>query len=60
MSEKELLYVKDMLGHLEYMHNHLLISLDCISEKEYTKIVQKIIKKVEEMYSLFYSLLGGN
>ncbi len=59
MSEKELLYVEDMLGHLDYFKSHLLISKECLSKKEYLSVLEKIIKKVDMMYDTFYGLLGG-
>ncbi len=60
MSEKELLYVKDMLGHLEYLKEHAMISRDCLSESQYANVVEQIIKVVDKMYVKFYGLLGGN
>ena len=34
MSEKELLYVEDMLGHLEYFKKHLEINKECLTDSK--------------------------
>ncbi len=58
MSEKELLYIEDMLGHLEYLKKHLEINIECLTTKE--NILKKIDKKISSMYKNFYDLLGGD
>ncbi len=57
MSEKELLYVLDMLSHLEYFKRHLSINLECLNDNE--EILKKISKKCDSLYKSFYDLLGG-
>ena len=60
MSEKELLYIEDMLGHLEYFKRHLEINKECLNDQKATTELKKIEKKTEKMYENFYTLLGGN
>ena len=57
MSEKELLYVEDVLGHLEYFKKHLDINRECLNSSE--DVLKKISKKVDSLYKTFYDLLGG-
>ncbi len=59
MSEKELLYVEDTLGHLEYFNRHLCINKECITEQNEITMLKKIEKKCNSMYQTFYSLLKG-
>ena len=59
MSEKELLYVEDSLGHLEYFKRHLEINKECVTEQEEISMLKKIEKKCESMYETFYELLKG-
>lgn len=59
MSEKELLYVEDTLGHLEYFKRHLCINKECVTEKDDVAILKKIEKKCDSMYETFYNLLKG-
>lgn len=59
MSEKELLYVEDMLGHLEYFKKHLEINRECLNDSK-EAVLKKIDKKVDNLYKTFYDLLGGN
>ena len=59
MSEKELLYVEDMLGHLEYFKRHLDINKECLTDSKALDILKKITKKTDNLYKTFYDLLGG-
>lgn len=59
MSEKELLYVEDMLSHLEYFHRHLCINKECLNETKEESCFKKIDKKVDNLYQTFYGLLEG-
>ncbi len=57
MSEKELLYVEDALGHLEYFHRHLSINSECLNDTKNENCLKKIMKKTNDVYSSFYNLL---
>ena len=46
MSEKELLYIEDMLGHLRYLSSHLGISENCLDDEELSAFLKKINKKL--------------
>ena len=59
MSEKELLYVEDMLGHLEYFKKHLDINKECLTDSKEETILKKIEKKTDSLYKSFYEVLGG-
>ena len=59
MSEKELLYVEDMLGHLEYIKKHLDINKECLTDSKEETILKKIEKKTDNLYKSFYDVLGG-
>lgn len=59
MSEKELLYVEDTLGHLEYFKRHLCINKECVTENTQVSMLKKIEKKCDSMYETFYNLLKG-
>ena len=59
MSEKELLYVEDALGHLEYFKRHLEINKECVHEEKEKSILKKMEKKCISMYETFYGLLKG-
>ena len=60
MSEKELLYVEDSLGHLEYFKRHLEINKECVTEQNEVSMLKKIEKKCDSLYETFYELLGEN
>ncbi len=60
MSEKELLYVEDTLGHLEYFKRHLCINKECITESKEIAMLKKIEKKCDSLYNTFYGLLKGD
>ncbi len=59
MSEKELLYVEDMLSHLEYFKRHLCINKECLTQTKEETNLKKIEKKCDTLYKTFYSLLEG-
>lgn len=59
MSEKELLYVEDMLGHLEYFKRHLNINLECLTEMKEQTLLKKFLKKNDTLYESMYQLLKG-
>ncbi len=59
MSEKELLYVEDTLGHLENFKRHLCINKECVTETDELAMLKKIDKKCDSMYQSFYNLLKG-
>ena len=59
MSEKELLYVEDTLGHLEYFMRHLQINKECLTDSKEETILKKIEKKTDSLYKSFYDVLGG-
>ena len=59
MSEKELLYVDDALGHLEYFKRHLGINQECLSEVKEVSLLKKIGKKTDKLQQDFYALVKG-
>lgn len=59
MSEKELLYVEDVLSHLDYFAKHLNIVKESITAKDEEDIINKIMKKSNTIYEKFYDFLKG-
>ncbi len=57
MSEKELLYVEDMLGHEEYFLKHLNETKECIDDEKLEKFITKLEKKNQVLVTKFYELL---
>lgn len=59
MSEKELLYLEDALGHLKYFKQHLCINKECLNDSKEQSLIKKIEKKTNQIYINFYNELKG-
>lgn len=57
MTEKELLYVEDAVNHELYMIEVCKEVSDCLTDKELTKVVNKLKKQHETMLKTFMDLL---
>jgi|GEM_PF-5598835 len=56
MTQKELLYIEDMLSHLEYSTQHLIVTEEKLEDVQMAKLVRQLIKKNKDIYSKFYQL----
>lgn len=59
MTEKELLYVEDMISHQMYFIQHLTDSVELLENRDFVKQIEKLIKKNKDIYTKFYNVLSG-
>ncbi len=57
MTEKELLYIEDAVNHEIYMIQTCYEVSDCLSDKSLIKLVNKMIKKHENLLEMFMEIL---
>lgn len=57
MTEKELLYVEDAVNHELYMIKLCCEVSDCLSDKELSKVVDKLKIKHEKILKNFMNIL---
>ncbi len=57
MSQKELLYLEDFLGHQEYFLKHLSETKECMDDENLVKFLTKLEKKNQVLVTKFYELL---
>lgn len=57
MTEKELLYVEDALGHVDIMKKCCSGTVQQITDKGLQNFVQELIKDTDALYGRFYGLL---
>lgn len=57
MTEKELLYVEDALGHEQYFQTQCGQTAQQIQDKELKSFAQSMQQRHSEIYNNFYNLL---
>ncbi len=57
MTEKELLYVEDVLGHEQYFQTLCTQTSSLIKDPELKACVEQVGQKHRQIFSSFYSLL---
>jgi len=57
MTEKELLYVEDFLGHEQYLLQHMMETKECVDDEKFEKFITKLEKKNQDLVMKFYDLL---
>ncbi len=57
MTEKELLYVEDALGHEKYLRTQLCETANSLQDSELKEFAQRIRSKHESVFQSFYHLL---
>ncbi|MBQ1411769.1 MAG: hypothetical protein IIY93_01125 [Clostridia bacterium] len=58
MTEKELLYVQDALGHEQYFQTQCKETAGRIQDPELKSCVQQLSEKHRDLFQSFYGLLG--
>lgn len=58
MTQKELLYIEDCLGHLKTMEDLLNVSLKEVIDDELKTFISNEISITKKQYNSLYSLLG--
>ena len=59
MSPKELSYIDDCLGHLEFLKVLCQDLESNVSDEKMKKLVKEMSKKFEEQFTTIYELIGG-
>lgn len=59
MSPKELSYIDDCLGHLEFLDALCLDISSNVKDSEMKKLTGDMRKKFEQQFTTLYGLLGG-
>lgn len=57
MSEKELLYIDDALGHLEKSNQILTTYMGDVEDEDLVNVINEILKKNSDLYKELYKLL---
>lgn len=57
MTQKELLYVEDVISHLDQAYQIINNLQSKIKTKEVCKVVSKVLKKTSDSYDAFMNLL---
>lgn len=58
MTEKELLYVQDALGHEQYFQTQCKETASRIQDPELKNCIQQLSDKHRDLFQSFYGLLG--
>ena len=58
MSEKELLYIEDTLGHMESIKEYLANYTVSLEDKKFETVLQDLEKLNRELYKKFYKLIS--
>lgn len=59
MSEKELLYIEDALGHLKFMETKCNECATKLQDAELQAFVKQLAAKHKELFGKFYQLLNS-
>lgn len=59
MSPKELSYIDDCLGHLEFLKVLCQDLMSNVSDKEMKALVKQMSSKYEEQFTTLFELIGG-
>ncbi len=57
MSEKELLYIEDALGHIVNMQDYLTNHIELVEDENFKKVLTDLSKTNKEVYKKFYKKL---
>ncbi len=57
MSEKELLYIDDMLGHIVNMQDFICANSSTIEDENLLKVLKELESLNKEVYKKFYKLI---
>lgn len=57
MSEKDLLYIEDALGHEQILKKQCEDTIKCIADPELRGCVEQLKAKHEEIFNQFYQLV---
>ncbi len=57
MTEKELLYIEDALGHEQYFQTQCKETANQIQDAELKSCVEQLAKKHQQIFQSFYGLL---
>ena len=57
MSPKELLYVEDALGHIEFMMTQCKDAANCLSDSALKTQAQTLLDGHKKLFNQFYSLI---
>ena len=57
MTQKELLYIEDTLGHLKTMDELLTLAKDNLEDEKLRKFVSNELQKTKKQYDKVFSLL---
>lgn len=58
MTQKELLYIEDTLGHLQTMEQLLIQAKSTLENQKLRTYVSKQLTKTKQQFNEFYKLLG--
>ena len=58
MTQKELLYIEDTLGHLQTMEQLLIQAKSTLENQKLRTYVSKQLTKTKQKFNEFYKLLG--
>lgn len=58
MSEKELLYIEDTLGHMESIKEYLANYTVSLDDKNFETVLQELDKLNNDLYKKFYKLIS--
>ena len=57
MSEKELLYIDDMLGHIKNIEDFICANVSAIEDENFLKVLKELESLNKEVYKKFYKLI---
>ena len=57
MTPKEVLYVEDALGHIQFMQQQCSQALSCLQDEALKQQVQVLLDKNNQTFQNFYSLV---
>lgn len=58
MTEKELLYIDDVLGHITNMEEYLDLYAESLEDDKFKNVVEKLGKLNKEAYKKFYKIIS--
>lgn len=57
MSEKELLYIDDTLGHFTNINEYLKVHTDILEDEKFKTALKELDKINKDLYKKFYKLI---
>lgn len=58
MSEKELLYIDDALGHFQNINDFLSAYIEEVEDESFVSVLEELEKTTQDVYKKFYKLGG--